>query len=295
MHNEIVTIFGITIYGYGLMIGLGFIMAVVLSCWRAKRVGLSSDAVIDLALIALIVGFLGAKILYIIVEFERFLADPISVLGSGGFVVYGGIVTGVLGAICYCRIKKLSFLEYFDLMMPGVAVAQGMGRIGCFLAGCCYGRPTDSWIGVVFPEGSIAPAGIKLLPTQLFSAAGDFLLALVLILISRRKPKKGNIGALYLILYGTGRYVIELFRNDPRGDVGALSTSQFISIFIVIFGVVLYFVNKRRPDEPATASGADDEADKEAAEEAAEVSVEEDGNANESGTDVSEEQSSSEE
>lgn len=259
MHSEIVTIFGITIHGYGLMIGLGFIMAVVLSCLRAKKAQLSSDAVIDIALIAIVIGFLGAKVMYVIVEFDRFLADPMSVLGSSGFVVYGGIIAGVIGAILYCRRKKLSFLEYFDLMIPGVAVAQGMGRIGCFLAGCCYGRETDSWLGVVFPEGGIAPAGVKLLPTQLFSAGGDFLLAAALILYGRTKPKKGNVGALYLILYGIGRFVIELFRNDPRGEVGTLSTSQFISVFTVIGGIALYITNSRRLDasSPAENSTAD--------------------------------------
>ncbi len=253
MHNKIVEIFGITIYGYGLMIGLGFIMAVLLSSYRAKRRGLSSDAVTDLAIIALVVGFLGAKVMYIIVEFKDFLANPMAVLGSSGFVVYGGIITGVLSAILYCRIKKLSFLDYFDLMMPGVAVAQGMGRIGCFLAGCCYGRATDSWLGVVFPEGSIAPAGVKLLPTQLFSAGGDFLIAILLILISQKKPKTGIVGSLYLIFYGVGRFVIELLRNDPRGGVGALSTSQFISIFIVAGGIFLYTRCRRRPQTAAAA------------------------------------------
>ena len=80
-----------------------------------------------------------------------------SVLGSEGFVVYGGIITGVLAAMIYCRIKHLKFLEYFDLLAPSVALAQGFGRIGCFLAGCCYGRETTAFWGITFPEGSLAP------------------------------------------------------------------------------------------------------------------------------------------
>lgn len=131
-------------------------------------------------------------------------------------------------------------MEYFDLFMPSVAVAQGFGRIGCFLAGCCYGAETSCALGVVFPAGSLAPSGVSLLPTQLFSAAGDFLLALVLILYARKQRRAGRVGALYLILYGIGRSIIEIFRADFRGEIGIFSTSQFISIFIVIAGVALF-------------------------------------------------------
>ena len=115
-------------------------------------------------------------------------------------------------------------MSYFDLIMPSVAIAQGFGRIGCFLAGCCYGRETQSALGVIFPQGSLAPAGVKLLPTQLFSSVGDFLIAGILIWFSSKSKTKGNTGALYLLLYGIGRFGIEFLRNDERGIVGLLST-----------------------------------------------------------------------
>ena len=167
-----------------------------------------------------------------------------SVMGGEGFVVYGGIIVGVLAAILYCRQKKLVFLDYFDLLVPSIAVAQGFGRIGCFLAGCCYGRETDSFLGVVFPEHSMAPSGVKLLPTQLFSSAGDFLIMVILLLYSRKKRERGRTGALYMILYGIGRFLIEFLRADDRGTVGSLSTSQFISIGIVAVGLILFFSSK---------------------------------------------------
>lgn len=163
--------------GYGFMIGLGFLLALVLGCKRAKKLELKDESVIDIAILAIIGGFLGAKILYVIVSFKDFLKDPLVVLGSEGFVVYGGIIAGVLAAWIYCKVKKLVFLEYFDLIMPEVALAQGFGRIGCFLAGCCYGRETTAAWGITFPADSMAPSGIKLIPTQLLSAAGDFLIA----------------------------------------------------------------------------------------------------------------------
>ena len=121
------------VHGYGFMIGLGFLLALVLGCRRAKKLGLKDESVIDIAILAIICGFLGAKILYVIVSFKDFLKDPLAVLGSEGFVVYGGIIAGVLAAWIYCKVKKLVFLEYFDLIMPEVALAQGFGRIGCFL------------------------------------------------------------------------------------------------------------------------------------------------------------------
>ena len=139
MKNELFSIGPVTIYGYGLMIGIGILVCILMGMRRAKKYGLKEDAVIDIALVGLIVGWLGAKVLYVIVEWKAFLADPMSVLGTEGFVVYGGITAGVLAAIVYCKRKGLAFLEYFDLLAPSIAVAQGFGRIGCFMAGCCYG------------------------------------------------------------------------------------------------------------------------------------------------------------
>jgi phosphatidylglycerol:prolipoprotein diacylglycerol transferase len=248
MKLEIFSIGPITIHGYGLMIAIGVLACIAVATYRAKRNGLQEEAVLDIAIYGLLAGFLGAKLLYVIVEFKQFIKDPMSVLGSEGFVVYGGIILGVLAAITYCRIKKISFMEYFDLLMPSVSIAQGFGRIGCFLAGCCYGRETTSALGVVFPEGCMAPAGVKLLPTQLFSSAGDFLIAGILIWFYKKRKHTGDGGALYMLLYGIGRFCIEFLRSDERGGIGSLSTSQFISIIIVI-GAGILFANNRRRDK----------------------------------------------
>ena len=148
--------------------------------------------------------------------------------------------------------------------MPEIALAQGFGRIGCFLAGCCYGRQTDAAWGVVFPAGSLAPSGVKLIPTQLISSGADFLNMAFLMIIAakfsytavmKRKADgketagkhmaAGNIGFLYCITYGLGRFAIEFLRNDYRGEVGIFSTSQFISLFIVLLGVVAMAVNHK--------------------------------------------------
>lgn len=247
MYNDILTIGPVTIHGYGLMIGIGILVAFLVAGKRAKNRGLSEDSVYSLGLCAVLFGMLGAKILFCIVNFKEFLANPRSFFSLNGFVVYGGIIGGILAAMVYCKIKKLKFLEYFDLVMPSVALAQGFGRIGCFLAGCCYGKETDSVFGIVFHNSKFAPNGVKLIPTQLISSAGNFLIALFLILYARKERKSGEVGAWYLILYSAGRFGVEFLRNDYRGEVfGILSTSQFISIFTFALGIILLILFRKK-------------------------------------------------
>ncbi len=246
MKIDLFSIGPFTVHGYGLMIGIGVLCCIFMGMKRAKKYGLSEDAVTDIAIFGLIAGFLGAKLLYLIVEWKRFVKDPLDVLGSEGFVVYGGIIAGVLAAIVYCKRKKLIFLEYFDLCAASISLAQGFGRLGCFLAGCCYGRETDLPIGVVFPESSLAPAGVRVLPTQLFSSAGNFLIMFILLWHYKHRKRVGDTGFLYMLLYGVGRFCIEFLRNDSRGTVGIFSTSQFISLFIIAAALLLFSWKSRR-------------------------------------------------
>ncbi|MFQ6949287.1 MAG: prolipoprotein diacylglyceryl transferase [Blautia hansenii] len=241
MKNDLFSIGPLTVHSYGLMIALGILVCVFMGMYRARKYGYKDEAVLDIAILGILSGFVGAKLLYVLVEFDSFLKNPMDVLGSEGFVVYGGIIVGALVGILYCRIKKLPCWEYFDLLAPSIAVAQGFGRIGCFLAGCCYGRPTEAFLGVTFPEGSFAPAGVPLIPTQLISSAGDFIITGILLVYSKHNKKAGNVGILYMLLYGIGRFLVECLRSDDRGTVGLLSTSQFISIGIILLAIILFF------------------------------------------------------
>lgn len=241
MKNDLFSIGPLTVHSYGLMIALGILVCVFMGMYRARKYGYKDEAVLDIAILGILSGFVGAKLLYVLVEFDSFLKNPMDVLGSEGFVVYGGIIVGALVGILYCRIKKLPCWEYFDLLAPSIAVAQGFGRIGCFLAGCCYGRPTDTFWGVTFPEGSFAPAGVPLIPTQLISSAGDFIITGILLVYSKHNKKAGNVGIFYMLLYGIGRFLVECLRSDDRGTVGLLSTSQFISIGIILLAIILFF------------------------------------------------------
>lgn len=241
MKNELFSIGPFTVYGYGLMIAIGILAAYVTAEYRAKKHGLDPDKIFYLVIWAVVGGFAGAKVLYFLTRLKDIMENPRVLLDlADGFVVYGGIIGGIFSAMAYCKIKKLPFLKYFDLVMPSVALAQGFGRIGCFLAGCCYGRETDSAWGIVFHNSSYAPNGVKLLPTQLISSGLDFMLCIVLILLDRKKKGDGQIAGAYLVLYSIGRFILEFYRGDLiRGNVGALTTSQFIAIFVALAGVIL--------------------------------------------------------
>lgn len=242
MHPELFKFGPVIINSYGFMIAIGFMFAIMLATYRARKLGLNADIIFNLGIFGIIGGFAGAKLLFIIIEIQNIYSNPSILLDiSNGFVVYGGIIGGVLTGYIYCKIKKIDFMEYFDLTAPSIALAQGFGRIGCFLAGCCYGKETNWSLGIVFKDSLYAPNGVRLIPTQFFSSVGDFLISIVLLLYAKRKKDKGEIAGLYLILYSVGRFFIETLRNDPRGYIGSLSTSQIIAIFTLIIG--LYFYN----------------------------------------------------
>ena len=245
MRIRLFSIGNFPVNGYGAMIGLGILLCTAMACYRAKKKGLEQEVVMDIILISALAGFGGAKLLYMLIEFRQLIKDPLSVIGSSGFVVYGGIITGILCVMLYCKKKNLHFAEYFDLIMPSAALAQGFGRIGCFLAGCCYGIRTRSPIGVTFPTSGLAPAGVSLLPAQLFFAAADFLHVLILLWLSKRAKHTGDVGIAYLLFYGIGRFALEFMRSDRRGFVFGFSTSQVISIGIVLIALILTLIRKR--------------------------------------------------
>ena len=188
MHNDLLTIGKFTIHGYGLMIGIGFAAAYLVTEYRARKRGMDTDMVYILFFSSIIFGLLGAKLCYYLTILDELLKD-FSLLLSEGFVVYGGIIGGVLAGYVACRIKKQDFWKYFDLVAPAIALAQGFGRIGCLLAGCCYGRETTSALSITFQNSDFAPNGVALIPTQIYSSLLDFLNFAVLCLIARHVKK----------------------------------------------------------------------------------------------------------
>ena len=216
MKNELFTIGPFTIYGYGLMIALGILAAYVTAEYRAKKLRLASDHIFYLVIWCVLGGFLCSKLLFWITEWKQFIENPmffIRTLGDG-FVVFGGIIGGILFGYLYCRKTGLDFWEYFDLVIPSVALAQGFGRIGCFLAGCCYGKETQCALSVTFQDSGFAPNGVPLIPTQIYSSILDFLHFFVLLYIARHRKAKGEVAACYLIFYSVRRFILEFFRGE---------------------------------------------------------------------------------
>ena len=233
MKNELFSIGPITIYGYGLMIAIGVLAAYFSATYRSKKYALDPDKVFYVTVWAVIGGFGGAKLLYLITQLPAILKDP-SLLkdARNGFVVYGGIIGGILAAWLYCKVAKLKFIKYFDLVMPSVALAQGFGRIGCFLAGCCYGKETNSAFHILFHDSAYAPNNVPLIPTQLISSGLDFLNCIFLMWFAGKKKGDGQVAGLYLVCYSVGRFVLEFFRGDlERGKCGKSVHIPVLSLF----------------------------------------------------------------
>ncbi len=252
-------VFGLSVPMFGVMMMCGMVAAFILLAYCRKFVRFSEDQLLTAALWAIILGFLGSKILFWLVELDQVIANPHYILETlrSGFVFYGAFIGGVLGLGIYSKKAKLPFFAFLDLFVAPLVLGQAFGRIGCFCAGCCYGSPSDCAIAVTYPPGGSAPAGVPLLPTQLIESAFLFLLAISLVLLLKRKKPFGTVTGWYMVCYGVFRFVIEFFRSDDRGGVGTLSTSQFLGIFIVLGGVVLLtlvrrgVLTKRELDDPA--------------------------------------------
>lgn len=246
MHPELLKIGKITIQGYGTMIALGIAAAIFLAIYRGRKREMNTDVIFDIAIYGIIGGVIGGKLLYIITELPYIVKNPgiLKDMLTAGFVLYGAILGGALGAYIFLRSKAMSFIKYFDLAAPSIALAQGFGRIGCFLAGCCYGKPYDGPFSVVFTNSNYAPLGVHIHPTQIYSSIGDFVICIILLIFASRPKRDGQVGGLYMILYSVGRFFIEYLRDDPRGNVGIFSTSQFICFFILTGGIIVYMLEK---------------------------------------------------
>ena len=242
MKNELLTLGPFTVYGYGLMIALGILAGYFTAEYRARKYKLEYEHIFYLVIWCVIGGFACAKLLFWITEWKSFTANPwyYFINMADGFVVYGGIIGGILSGYLYCKSRRLVFLKYFDLVMPSIALAQGFGRIGCFLTGCCYGRETDCFFSITFRHSDFAPNGVPLIPTQIYSSLLDFIHFGFLLFVAKHKKADGQVAACYLICYSIGRFILEFFRGDlERGSVGVLSTSQFISVFAAAAGAAL--------------------------------------------------------
>lgn len=254
MHPELLRIGSFVLPTYGVMMALGFGAALWLLRRRAVTFGLPADSISDLGIWMLLSGLAGAKILLVIVEWPHFVTSWkafLELFRSAG-VFYGGLIGAVVATLFLLRRKKLGFFTFADLGVPCVALGQALGRLGCFSAGCCWGRETTVPWAVTFTnpiaERNVGvPLGLHLHPTQIYESIGTLLLCIVLVRFERRRFE-GETFARYLIGYSILRGTIEFFRGDPRGAVfNTLSTSQMIAAIGLLAGIAIYVVRRRQP------------------------------------------------
>ncbi|QQS46145.1 MAG: prolipoprotein diacylglyceryl transferase [Acidobacteriota bacterium] len=278
----------ITLNTYGLLLALAFIAGLLVMARLAAKDGLDRQKVYDLGLWVLAASLIGSKLLMVVTEWDAYYKDnpgqifTLDFFRSGG-VFYGGFLGAVIASVIVMRIYKLPWWRTADACAPGIAIGQAIGRLGCFSAGCCWGKPTTAWCGVHFTSrghdttgvptivshladpiqqnvwaerlgGMLAP--IKLHPTQLYEAGATLAIFLILLAINRRRGFHGQIILFYAALYAIARFTIEYWRDDPRGEILGLSTSQFIAILLFAAAVIGYawrFRASRSAPQAATA------------------------------------------
>jgi len=255
MHPILFKLGLLTVHTYGLMYVLGILAAIALSEYRYQREGGQPGIITDLAFPVILGVLIGARTLFVIVEHEYFLHNPLEIfmIWKGGLVFYGGLIGGALAFFMIARIRKLELWHLADTVAPGIALGHAIGRWGCFFAGSCYGRPTNvPWAVTYSDPNSLARdiIGIPVHPTQLYSSAFLLLLCGLLMFIGSRSSFRGQVIASYGILYGVFRFFIEFLRGDPRGTVivagFTLSTSQAVSLVLVPFSIGVYLYLKKR-------------------------------------------------
>jgi len=251
----------ITFHTYGLMMALGVGFGLWFVFVQSKKQALDAVKVVDAGFYTILVSLLGAKIVMFVGNFSfyvRYPSELLSLARSGG-VFQGGLAFGVVFALWYFHKRRLPTWKLVDLMAPALALGHGFGRIGCFMAGCCYGRACQIPLGVRFHseyahELTGVPLGETIYPVQLFEAALNFLNFLVLFLILRRKKFEGQVFAFYIVNYSVIRFFTEYFRGDHaeraylvQGSSPLLSLSypQFFCLVGLAAGLVLMFVMKR--------------------------------------------------
>ncbi len=242
MYPVLLRIGPLCVYSYGLMVALGILTAVFFSCRHARHRNLPPDKMVDLMFWIVVWGLLGGRVFYVILNFNDYLCVPLEIfkIYKGGLVFQGSLILGLLSAWIFIKKNKLPLLATLDIIFLYLPLAHAIGRIGCFLNGCCFGRPTQVVGGVIFPGHFV-----RVHPVQLYAA---FLLVgifFALFLIERKKKFDGQVLCFYFIFYGLMRFFIEFIRGDNPSVLGPFSIFQIISMILFFAGLILYFKFKK--------------------------------------------------
>ncbi len=258
MHPILFKIGSFEMASYGLMTALGYAAAAWYLLGKLKKINLDKDTFWNLIFIAFVGALAGSKLLYIIVSWPLLgdtLAQKLTNIVQNfryGFVFFGGMIVSIASLIIYMKKKRLPLLPTADFLIVGLPLGHALGRVGCFLAGCCYGKPTNSAFGVVFtnPHTLVPPElrGIHLYPTQLYEAFGNILLFIWLHYAYKKNHKPGSILLQYITGYAAMRFVIEFFRGDFRGAyILGLSPSQALAVCTVCAAAIIYLLFMKEP------------------------------------------------
>ena len=241
MHPILFDLGPVTIYSYGVLLAAAYLLGLWMAARRARAAGLDANRVLDLGIWVIIAALVGAKALLFIVDFEHFTSswqEFTTLLRSGG-VFYGGLIAAVLVCVYQLRKHRLPLWASGDLFAPGIALGYMVGRLGCLMAGCCYGKPTDVPWAITFTDPAAnlnvgTPLNVPLHPTQLYESVAGLAIFSILLLVERRgRPFAGRTFWLFVLLYSVSRFVIEFYRGDDRGmPLASLSTSQLISVVL---------------------------------------------------------------
>lgn len=260
MHPELFRIGSFVLPSYGFMMAVAFLAALWLLRRRAPSFGIPAETASDVGVWLLLSGLLGSKLLLVIVEWPAYVRSwrDFASLARAGGVFYGGLIGAVAATAFLLRKRRISFWTFADAAAPSVALGQAFGRVGCFLAGCCWGRECTLPWAVTFTspvahENVGVPLGIPLHPTQIYEVLGTLLLCVLLVRFERR-AFSGETFARYVVGYSLLRGTIEFFRGDPRGEVlGVMSTSQFIALCGLAAGLAIMAFRRRIPPAPKPA------------------------------------------
>lgn len=256
MYPDILTIGNFTIHTYGVCIALGALLGIILITHEARKEGYDQQQILDLAFYLLIAAIIGSRIFYIALNLTYYLRHPLETLmiWRGGLVFYGGFIFAFATCFLYLKKHHLPFLKTCDLLVPGLVIGEAIGRIGCFFAGCCYGKPTDlPWAVTFIHPHSLAKLGVPLHPTQLYASFKALLVFLILITFRRYKKGEGQLIFLYMLLYAAGRLIIEPLRGDDRGllILGYITLTQAVALILIPIAIFMLFYLGREHPSPS--------------------------------------------
>ena len=253
MHPLLIESEHLVIPTYGIFYLLAYLSAIFMTAHLATRVGVPFWRMVDVGFQVSIAGELGARLTFVIVEWPRFREGAVSFREFllAGRVVLGGVIVGVTVAAWLFRRHRFPVMAVLDATLASTALAMGIGRIGCLMAGCCFGRPTDMWWGITFTDTLAqtingTPLDVSLHPTQILQSVDGFLVFLLLYWLYDRRRFDGQLVALFFAIEGVSRFLVEFLRGDPRGHAAGLATSQWIGLAMVVVGVAIWTLGSRR-------------------------------------------------